>query len=105
MKINAKRPKKGRGKIEVIAQIEEISSLLKEGYPKTSIYKALVEAGQISIGYVAFCRHVNSIMNMPTKKPKAGKEIAIPSATNKSNINHKKNMPDSEYKAATGGID
>ncbi|MBI9079293.1 MAG: hypothetical protein JEY79_06075 [Pseudodesulfovibrio sp.] len=67
MKIDAKKPKKGRGKIEVIAQIKEISSLLKEGYPKTAIYEALVKAKQISIGYVAFCRHVNSLTKAATE--------------------------------------
>ncbi len=104
MKIKALKPKKGRGKIEVLAHMKEISSLLDEGYTRKSIYTALVSEKQISVGYVAFCRHITAALAPTEVSPKEDSSQKTSPKLKTKGCGHNNNMTDEEFDAATGGI-
>ena len=54
-----KRASKGSGKVEFIANREQIEELLQKGYTMKSIHNLLLEEGKIiALGYKSLCHYV-----------------------------------------------
>ena len=59
--------------VQFLAHLEEIQSLLAQGYSKKLIHERLAEQQHISMAYVTFCQVMQKIAKDKPRKPKQDK--------------------------------
>ncbi len=62
---------RNQGKVEFLANLEEIQTMLERGYNKRNVHEKLLEKGSITMSYYTFCDNYKSY----TKQKKADSPI------------------------------
>ena len=64
--------------VQFLAQLEEIKSLLAQGYSKKLIHERLTEQKLISMAYVTFCQIMQKEIKKNSPAPKEQKQVSSP---------------------------
>ena len=73
MTANTKRIIRNTGKIEFLANLEEIRLMMNAGYNYRNIYTKMLNDRRFTMSYFTFCYHLRSL-NTPSKINKTGSE-------------------------------
>lgn len=78
--MTTQRIAKNMGKVEFLANLDEIRQMLAQGYNYKNVYSKMAEEGRFTMSYFTFCHHLRQMNSATAKREK----VAEPSTGNTS---------------------
>lgn len=65
----------GIARVEFLAVRPDVSALLAQGWPRSRIYRRLLEEGKISMRYKTFCKHIRETFPLENAAPNQKRQV------------------------------
>lgn len=66
----------GIARVEFLAVRPDVSALLAQGWPRSRIYRRLLEEGKISMQYKTFCKHIRETFPSENAVPDQKRQVS-----------------------------